>query len=285
MSENSVEKNFLYLVLVSVFIHAAIFALLLNMPNEKPVHSPEPQMVDLEGIPAYVPPKVIPPPIKIPVDVPRTEAPEIPPKGDSFKERVTNSPWQSPPPSSARPDLERAAKPQLGYPSAPDIGVRERSPADALFRKRGEAKAPDTSALYPGADKMARLEESYRKKYGDSIAAGETSFFDKNDMLFGSFMSRFGKALDAVWKYPESAGKLGIEGITVVMITFNRRGVIVKRELLEGSGSKILDDEVLRAIDELGPVGSLPKGYDKDIFNLLLRCHYIISQGGMRFIR
>ena len=64
MADNLVEKNFLYLILLSVIIHVALFLLLLNMPQEKRAPVAEPLMVDLEGIPNLAPPKPAPLPVK-----------------------------------------------------------------------------------------------------------------------------------------------------------------------------------------------------------------------------
>ena len=129
---------------------------------------------------------------------------------------------------------------------------------------------------------MARLEESYRKKYGPEVADGETRFLNTDDIQFGSFLRRFETAVYGVWRYPAEAAKLGIEGITPVKITFNRQGEVVGMELLQSSGSKILDNEVLRTLKMIGPVGSFPKGYEKETFKLIAFFHYGISQGAMR---
>jgi protein TonB len=42
---------------------------------------------------------------------------------------------------------------------------------------------------------------------------------------------------------------------------------------------------VLRALKQIGPVGSFPKGYDKNTFNLIAFFHYGIMQGAMRSLR
>jgi periplasmic protein TonB len=78
---------------------------------------------------------------------------------------------------------------------------------------------------------------------------------------------------------------MGIEGVTPVKITFNRHGEIVATELLQSSGSKILDNEVIRTLGKIGPVGSFPKGYEKETFNLIAFFHYGISQGATRSLR
>jgi len=129
---------------------------------------------------------------------------------------------------------------------------------------------------------MARLEESYRKKYGPEVAEGETKFLNTDDIMFGSFLRRFETAVYGVWRYPQEAAQLGIEGVTPVRITFNRKGEIEKVEILESSGSRILDNEVLRTLRMVGPIGGFPRGYDKDQFNLIVFFQYGIARGGSR---
>jgi protein TonB len=70
----------------------------------------------------------------------------------------------------------------------------------------------------------------------------------------------------------------GIEGITPVRITFNRRGEIIATQLLESSGAKVLDEEVFRTLKLVGPIGGFPNGYDKDEFHLIAFFQY----GGAR---
>jgi periplasmic protein TonB len=79
--------------------------------------------------------------------------------------------------------------------------------------------------------------------------------------------------------YPQAAAQLGIEGVTPVKITFNRGGEIVHVTLLESSGSQILDEEVTRSLKQLGPIGSFPKGYTGETFNLIAFFQYRIGGG------
>ena len=125
---------------------------------------------------------------------------------------------------------------------------------------------------------MAKLEESYRRKFENDIAEGDTRFLNSDDIVFGSFLRRFEGAVYGVWRYPQEAALKGIEGITPVRITFNRRGEITKIQQLESSGARILDEEVLRTLRAIGPVGGFPKGYDKEEFHLIAFFQY----GGAR---
>lgn len=283
MSEKFIEKNFLYLILLSVLLHTAFFMLLLNIPQEKAAFKTEPLMVDLDGIPAIVSPELPAPPVERHAETKQRVEKEIAPKGDDFREKSARLPEyeRRPAPPASVPEGE--AKP-LPVPSADAVG-RDRTPRDELFRKKVPERVPETANLYPSAARLSKLEENYRKKYGPEVADGETRFLNADDIQFGSFLRRFENSIYGVWRYPAEAAMLGIEGVTPVKITFNRQGKIVGREVLQSSGSSILDAEVLRTLDKVGPIGGFPKGYDKDTFNLIAFFHYGITQGARRSLR
>lgn len=136
--------------------------------------------------------------------------------------------------------------------------------------------------LMPSASRMAQLEESYRRKFADDVADGDTRFLNSNDVMFGSFLRRFENAVYGLWRYPQEAQLKGIEGVTPVRITFSKNGEIVNIKLLESSGSKILDDEVFRTLRQIGPVGNLPRNYDKDEFHLIAFFQYGNARSRLR---
>ena len=280
MADNLIEKNFLYLILLSVIIHGAVLLLLLNMPQEKRAPVAEPLMVDLEGIPPLAEPKPAPLPVKRQSEELQRVEREIAPKGEALKEKLSpgEQPLQSTPAAPVEP------KAPLARPSPAEPVGRERTPRDELFKKSEKPQAPETASLYPAA-RMAKIEENYRKKYGAEVADGETRFLNTDDIQFGSFLRRFENSVYGVWQYPAEAARMGIEGVTPVRITFNRRGEIVGRELLQSSGSKILDNEVLRTLDKVGPIGTFPRGYEKETFNLIAFFYYGIMQGTSRSLR
>lgn len=281
MSEKLIEKNFLYLILLSVLLHAVLFVLLLNMPQEKAASIPEPLMVELDGIPAFTPPRLPSPPVERHAETKQRAEKEIAPKGNDLREKSARLP--QPERKSAPPAAE--PKGVTREPPAPDSVARDRTPRDELFRKTAPERVPEAASLFPSAARLSNLEESYRKKYGPEVAAGETRFLNADDIQFGSFLRRFENSVYGVWRYPAEAAMLGIEGITPVKITFNRQGKIVGRELLQSSGSTVLDVEVLRTLDKVGPIGGFPKGYDKETFNLIAFFHYGITQGARRSLR
>ncbi|SNB45924.1 energy transducer TonB [Geobacter sp. DSM 9736] len=305
MSDRYIEKVFLYLLAVSAILHAAVFALFLVIPAEKRETKQEPYMVELRDLPV---PKELPgkprEEVKRLDEQRRRVEKETAPRGERERERLASIPRQVPSPVPVRPQPpqpqqlpapsrvpQQAPSPRDSRKMAPQQAERGGYPAKRE-PPRGEEgieaprprreQVPDLAKLLPGAGKMAKLEESYRKKYGEEVEEGETKFLNTDDIQFGSFLRRFENAVYGVWRYPPDAVRMGIEGTTPVRITFNRNGEVVKAEILESSGSRILDEEVTRTLKAIGPVGSFPKGYQRETFKLIAFFQYGIISGGSR---
>lgn len=278
MSDKYIEKVFLYLVILSLLVHAAVFALIAFLPEKKKPVGREPVMVDLEDLPQLKQAqRSAVQEAKRQAERRQRVARETAPEGRMERERI------APPSGVPRPamPLPVPSPPRRGGGAGKGTPGRETPQGSDFFVKR-RPSAPDVSRLFPSAGKLARLEDSYRKKYGPEVEEGKTRFLNTDDIQFGSFLRRFESAVYGVWRYPPEAVRLGIEGVTPVKITFNRQGEVVKVEILESSGSKILDDEVLRALRMIGPVGGFPRGYDKETFNLIAFFQYNISSGASR---
>jgi protein TonB len=280
MSDNSVEKSFLFLVAVSLVLHAGVIALLYFMPAAPP-QPKDPVFIDLQQMPE------LPVPQQPRQQQTRRQADrrvrverEVAPRGLDARD---SQPPQASPPSTQKPqqvqqrDVLKPARRETT--ERRETAITPGSSASGLLKPRtpSAAQAPQPQ-LFPGASRMAKLEESYRRKFENDIAEGDTRFLNSDDIQFGSFLRRFENAVYGVWRYPHEAAMKGIEGITPVRITFNRRGEIVGTQLLESSGARILDEEVFRTLKMIGPVGGFPKGYDKEEFHLIAFFQY----GGAR---
>lgn len=278
MSDRYVEKNFLYLLLLSLLCHLAVYLVITIIPPEQDKMPPEATMVDLTDLPE-LPPQ--PKPAEKPQPKPETkrfsETPqrvvrETAPKARDLVDRMLPQRSSAPP----QPSRPAQATREPSYP-AQQAPREQAAPGQGIFRpKTGPV---DRTKLFPSATRMARLEESYREKYRSEVAEGDTRFLNTDDIQFGSFLRRLETAIYGVWHYPQAALVRGIEGTTPVRITFNRKGEIIRVDMLESSGSKILDDEVLRTLNALGPVGSFPKGYTGETFKLIAFFHYGSGSG------
>ncbi|QWV92067.1 TonB family protein [Geomonas oryzisoli] len=281
MSDRYIEKNFLYLLALSLLFHVAVYVVIMIIPPGQPKTAPEPTMVDLTDLPDLTPqpqpqPKEKPEPkpeIKRYSEKAQRVVKETAPKGRDEVDRML--PRTKPLPQVSRPVLvpRQPVPPQAVQPSQEAV-----QPGQGIFKPKA-APLPERAQLFPSATKMARLEESYREKYRSEVEEGDTRFLNTEDIVFGSFLRRLETAIYGVWHYPQAALLRGIEGTTPVRITFNRKGEIVRVDMLESSGSKILDDEVLRTLNALGPIGSFPKGYTGENFKLIAFFHYGSGSG------
>jgi protein TonB len=282
MSDRYVEKAFLVLLVISLLLHVGVGALLYYLPAKKPPVPKEAVFIDLQQMPELKPQTPV-----VQQDVQRQSEQkkrvprETAPRGLDAVNTDAPGPkaadMRKPRPAQQASPRDNAAPPVRETPVAPG------SSAYSLLKPKVPASqsAPQPQ-LFPGANRLAKLEDSYRKKFERDIAEGDTRLLNSDDVLFGSFLRRFENSVYGVWRYPQEAAMKGIEGITPVRITFNRRGEIVGTQLLESSGAKVLDEEVFRTLKMIGPVGGFPKGYDKDEFHLIAFFQYGGSRRSLR---
>ena len=279
MPDRYIEKSFLYLLIISLILHLGVFAGLYYFPDQPQKPPKEPVFIDLQDIPEQQLR-----PEQQQVDTPRRSEQrtriqkETAPHGDAPRDVQAVKKQAAPSPEQ---QYYPTAKPSP--PSQKTAGQQPVTPgfsASSLLKPKEQEtqQSPSLARLFPGSNRLAKLEESYRRKFENDISEGDTRFLNSDDIVFGSFLRRFEGAVYGVWRYPQEAALKGIEGITPVRITFNRRGEITNIQQLESSGARILDEEVLRTLRAIGPVGGFPKGYDKEEFHLIAFFQY----GGAR---
>jgi protein TonB len=281
MPDRFIEKSFFYLLLLSLILHAGLFAGLYYFPPMQQKSQKEPVFIDLQQVPQQNQPPLPTPQVtkrhsEQQVRVPRETAP----RGDASQD-IQSLQKQEPPktqPSSTAKPTQPTTQSTSRQQIAPGSSV-----AGLLKPKmQTPAQSPTVAQLFPGASGLAKLEESYRRKFEKDVAEGDTRFLNSDDIIFGSFLRRFESAVYGVWRYPREAALQGIEGITPVRITFNRRGEVTNIKQLESSGARILDEEVFRTLRAIGPVGGFPKGYDKEEFHLIAFFQYGSARRALR---
>lgn len=301
-SEQYIEKGFLYLLLFSIILHVAGFLIWYKWPREEK-KVPEATFIDLQDMPELKPQLSQKEPDKAtPSDRRQRVAKQQTPKGDMILSRRQAAPQKKarpskPSPPSAAPSKSASRPTQAKSDDKTTTTQRRLESEEGLSSSSELLRKPKTQArqgaagstgihpsLMPSASRMAKLEENYRRRFADDIADGDTRFLNTNDVLFGSFLRRFETAVYGVWRYPREAAMNGTEGVTPVKIVFNKDGTInfAKTRILDTSGSRVLDDEVLRTLKAIGPIGSFPKDYQKDEFNLIAFFQYGHARGRLR---
>ena len=267
MSDKYIEKLFLYLVAFSLLLHAGIIILIVLLPEEKKTVEQAPFMVDLRDLP--VPPepparKELPPPRRAEVSPPKT-----PPASKSLSQPKAPSEALMPPPTS----LSEGAKRGEGEPLK-KAAPHEALPDESIVRRKKET-GPDLAKLFPSAQRLAKIEEGYRGKYEQKLG-GERLFLDNDNDLLGSYSKRFLEAVRGRWRLVGRQLLMNNEtGYGLLLITINRNGVVDDVHVVESSGNRKVDEEIIRTVRTAGYVGPLPKKwpYDK------VQGYYVYSAG------
>jgi periplasmic protein TonB len=279
MPDRYIEKSFLFVLCVSLILHLGVIAGLYLFPSSPPEPPKEPVFIDLQQMPEIKQPleqrqQVTKRRSEQRIRVPRENAP----RGDAPQDLQAVAKRTAPSPEQQSLPAAKPSRPAQTVPGQPPVAPGSSTASLLKPKEQTVRQTPSVAHLFPNAGGLAKLEESYRHKFENDIAEGDTRFLNSDDIVFGSFLRRFEGAVYGVWRYPQEAALKGIEGITPVRITFNRRGEITNIQQLESSGARILDEEVVRTLRAIGPVGGFPKGYDKDEFHLIAFFQY----GGAR---
>ena len=113
MSDNYIEKNFLYLIAFSILLHVALFLLIIYLPQEKKVPREEPYTVELQDLP---PSPGKPAPTEKEVrrlgEQRRRFPKEIAPRGEAERERAPLLPHPTAPQAIPQPNKEGGGQPR-----------------------------------------------------------------------------------------------------------------------------------------------------------------------------
>ncbi|MEJ2525798.1 MAG: energy transducer TonB [Desulfuromonadales bacterium] len=289
-------------VLLSLLLHL----LLLLVPKERFLPAevpPEPVFVEVRP-PEETQDRELDLPIREELETPR-ETPakrlaekdqvveqETAPQGEDTEDRQAAAarpkPVPQPPPAPPQqPEATVRQEPTPAPPQQPQATVRQEplsEPAPATpegWRQpqaQPERELPDLETLTQiSPDTLAQLESDWRRKYRQDVTQGDTVWLDTEQDLLHSFMTRFRDNIYLVWNYPDAAAMRGQSGTCLLRITVDRQGNVMDVALMESSGSRILDEEAMRAVREGATYGPLPRAYPNEDLKIMAFFRYHLS--------
>ncbi len=193
-------------------------------------------------------------------------------------------------PPAPKPAPKVTSKQQKATESPAKTGPSRPTPTTPQGWRKPEAKPepniPDLATLTQiSPNTLAQIDSDWRQKYREDIERGDTVWMDTEQDLLISFMRRFRDNIYGVWNYPSSAVKRQQEGTCLVRVTVDRQGNVTDVTLLESSGYKVLDNEVLRAVREGATYGPLPRAYPNEDLKIMAFFQYYLSGVVKKFRR
>ncbi len=141
--------------------------------------------------------------------------------------------------------------------------------------------------LLPNVNTLNRITQGTqadrnRRKKREGVEIGDEVQLDLQQNMLASFFRRLHDKIDAVWNYPRRAARNGEQGTVALLITVNKKGELLDVELVQSSGSDILDSEAMIAIHRAQPFGPITKRYPHEVLKIHANFRYKI--GGGRYI-
>jgi protein TonB len=195
-----------------------------------------------------------------------TVAPSAPPRKKELaraKQRKLAVPHRRQPAAPAQPDLplheETAAMPGSLEPQPQiDQASATRGPATdgaAIFRNDALEKPVTKGDLLPGRR--------------DLIGNPRAIPLNTADVRYASYTQTVKQWIESRWEYPDLAKQYGLQGRVVVEFTILQNGHIEFLTLVRSSGSKLLDEEAVRAIKAAVPFRPFPRSIQESSLRII----------------
>ncbi len=283
---------------ISLLLHLGVIAWLYFFPPVSPAPK-EPVFIDLQQMPE---PKTIPKPEKLrkipepePVREPKKEIlpllsdrevkvkRETAPREDDTGKFSTLVPTpQQSKKQQSQSDKAKTGKAELAGKLLESKPIEQKGPkvlpgssAASLLKPRQQSvQQHDAPDMFPKTEKLAKLEDDYRRRYERDVAEGESLILNTQESKLISFFRRFENAVYGVWHYPDN----NMPGEVIYLITFSSsNGQVIDVQKMESSGTSEIDDAALKTIRSIGPLGALPKDFKKSEYKLFVRFIYDAS--------
>lgn len=88
-------------------------------------------------------------------------------------------------------------------------------------------------------------------------ASGPISL-DTRDPIYVSYFTKIKQTIEQQWEYPEVALRYGLQGRLLLEFTIGGNGQLENLRMIRSSGSQVLDQEALRAIQAAAPFPPIP---------------------------
>lgn len=154
------------------------------------------------------------------------------------------SPRRTPSPVAKQSDLPEGIRWQ-------SIKEKTKPPRETERKSIVRSTLPNLEELLPPMDWSDTKKES-------EVEVGAIHL-DSKDPSYISYFSSIKRAIELIWEYPRLALNQGIQGKLMVEFTILGNGNIMEARLIRSSGSSVLDEEALRAVQAATPFHPIPQ--------------------------
>ena len=283
------KRTLILAIVTSALFHLLFFLPFITIPGflQSPtyVKRGEPLLVDIAPErPEEKAPRGNP---SQPVSPPESREQPSPPAAKAPAPRAPEAP-RAPAPRPTPPSLPRVARPE---PPAPEPMVKTTEPSRAAPETPPSQAAPSESATAPSQSPqvaVARPPTSIWRQPGGGGGMqgggrggveGQPIPLDTPEPKFQDYFNKVRERIKANWVYPRQAGERNIEGELLIEFHIAKDGRLEYIELLDSSGTRILDDAALTAVKLAQPFPPVPDDIAKRTLAINGQFRYQIVSG------
>lgn len=255
MRSSSDTRPLLLAFAFSLLVHALVAVVNIRVSFERAAPPPDAIMVEIfEGEPVPYPEETIEPPPRgtivsqwAPPAAPERTPPEPAPETRQEAAHRASAQTESAPPAF---EPSPSASPSETQPAAPMAQAGREQAVTALPTEAGGERktAMNKADLYPTGEELTLASGKSRPPDPRSDAREVTLSLDAQDARYRGFLDRVQGAVDLRWKWREALLAANRPGTATVRFVIHSGGGGGEAELVESSGSTILDDEALAAV-------------------------------------
>ena len=269
---------------ISLGLHLAILYPWIEAPKMEMFREPIPVVFIPAARPKIQKSKKVTNKVEKPIkQEPKVDKKVVPLRRNDPPKRVTNtrkthpqmvrktSPRRTPSPVAKQSDLPEG----LRWQSSKEKTKSPREPKEMDRKSIVRSTLPTLAELLPPMDWSATKIES-------EVEVGAIHL-DSKDPNYISYFSSIKRAIELVWEYPPLALNQGIQGKLMVEFTLLGNGNLMEARLIRSSGSSVLDEEALRAVQAAAPFHPIPQWIKRKPLAIIASFEYFDNRLRYRF--
>lgn len=119
-------------------------------------------------------------------------------------------------------------------------------------------------------------------KADENAEDSEVVSLDTRDFRYISYFAHIKRKIELSWTYPEEAARAGVFGELMLRFTLMRDGRLEEVRLVRSSGSRLLDEEAIRAVRFANPYNPFPRRINKSRLQINAVFSYLPSFSALR---
>lgn len=126
----------------------------------------------------------------------------------------------------------------------------------------------DGSGRHEHPDRVADIDD---RESGTGVGNNEAA---GNSGLLSDYIESVHARINRYKRYPPAAARDGIEGTVTVSFLLDKRGTLLEKDIVAGSGHRALDDAALAALGASSPFPPFPEGLHRETLRLRIPINY-----------